>query len=72
MKQEIKCVKFIDFRRILYTVAFGDQVEKVLLIKEIQLEGRKRMYIEDFLRGFKYTRNNKDNYRLVISSDISE
>lgn len=53
-------------------VAFGDQVEKVLLIKEIQLEGRKRMYIEDFLRGFKYTRNNKDNYRLVISSDISD
>lgn len=53
-------------------VAFGDQVEKVMTIKEIQLEGRKRMYIKDFLRGFKYTRNNKDNYRLVISSDISE
>ena len=51
-------------------VAFGDQVEKVMSIKEIQLSGKKKMGVEEFLRGFKYTRNNKDNYRLTISSNL--
>ena len=53
-------------------VAFGDQVEKVMSIKEIQLSGKKKMRVEEFLRGFKYTRNNEDNYRLVISSNLSD
>ena len=51
-------------------VAFGDQVEKVMSIKEIQLSGKKKMGVEEFLRGFKYTRNNEDNYRLTISSNL--
>lgn len=53
-------------------VAFGDQVEKVMSIKEIQLSGKKKMGVEEFLRGFKYTRNNEDNYRLVISSNLTD
>ena len=53
-------------------VAFGYQVEKVMSIKEIQLSGKKKMGVEEFLRGFKYTRNNEDNYRLVISSNLTD
>lgn len=37
-----------------------------LSIKEIQVEGRKRMSIEEFLRGFKYFR--KDDYLIDIAS----
>lgn len=49
-------------------VAFGNQVEKVMSIKEIQISGKKKLSIEEFLRGFKYTRDGKSNYRLIISS----
>lgn len=51
-------------------VAFGDQVEKVMSIKEIQLSSKKKMGVEEFLRGFKYTRNNENNYRLMISTNL--
>jgi methionyl-tRNA formyltransferase len=48
-------------------VVFGTQVEKVISIKEIQLLGKKRMKIKDFLNGFKYSKL-INQYKLVVST----
>lgn len=48
-------------------VVFGNQVEKVISIKEIQLSGKKRLGIKEFLRGFKYSRL-IEQYQMIIST----
>lgn len=47
-------------------LVFGNQVEKVISIKEIQLSGKKRLNIKEFLRGFKYSRL-IDKFRIIIT-----
>ena len=48
-------------------VCFGEQTEKAISIKEIQLSGKKRLNITEFLRGFKYSRL-INQYKLMIST----
>lgn len=48
-------------------VCFGEQTEKAISIKEIQLSGKKRLNIKEFLRGFKYSRL-INQYKLMIST----
>lgn len=48
-------------------VVFGTQIEKAISLKEIQLSGKKRLSIIEFLRGFKYSRL-ISQYKLMIST----
>lgn len=48
-------------------VVFDTQIEKVISIKEIQLSGKKKLGIKEFLRGFKYSRL-INQYKLIITT----
>lgn len=61
--------KCTDYKHYL-NVPLINQKGTVLSIKEIQLEGKKRLSIEEFLRGFKYTRKSENTYKLIFSSEF--
>lgn len=60
---------YTDYKHYLY-IPLPIQPKTVMSIKEIQLEGKKRLTITEFLRGFKYTRNGESDYKLEFSTQF--
>lgn len=60
---------YTDYKHYL-NIPLLSQTETMMSIKEIQLEGKKRLDIAEFLRGFKYTRKGESDYRLEFSTQF--
>lgn len=60
---------YTDYKHYL-NIPLLSQPETMISIKEIQLEGKKRLDIAEFLRGFKYTRKGESDYRLEFSTQF--